>query len=129
MEAALEAQGVRVSWKEFSCGPSLMRALDREEIDYCVTGEGPPILAQAAGVPFVYAGFEPLAPQSQALVVRQDSPLVTAADLRGRVIALNAGSNVHYPVLRALQNQGMSLNDVQCRYLAPNEALWRIRRG
>jgi len=39
-----------------------------------------------------------------------------AADLRGRVIALNAGSNVHYPVLRALQNQGMSLNDVLSKY-------------
>ncbi|PPQ31159.1 hypothetical protein CCR94_10090 [Rhodoblastus sphagnicola] len=129
LEAALEAQGVRVSWKEFSCGPSLLRALDREEIDYCVTGEGPPIFAQAAGVPFVYAGFEPPAPQSQALVVRQDSPLVTAADLRGRVIALNEGSNVHYLVLRALQNQGMSLDDVQCLYLTPDEALWRIRRG
>jgi aliphatic sulfonates family ABC transporter substrate-binding protein len=129
LENALEAQGVRVSWREFPSGPSLLEALDRQEIDYCITGEGPPIFAQAAGVSFVYAGFGPPAPQGEGLVVRNDSSYSTLADLRGRTIALNKGSNVHYLLLRALQSHGMTLADVRCQYLPPDEALQRIESG
>ena len=37
----------KVEWKEFPSGPPLLEALN--------AGETPPIFAQAAGIPFVYA--------------------------------------------------------------------------
>ena len=49
--------GIEVKWVEFSFGPPLLEALNAGAIDFGHAGETPPIFAQAAGVPFVYAAY------------------------------------------------------------------------
>jgi sulfonate transport system substrate-binding protein len=85
-------------------------------------GETPPIFAQAGGVDFVYIANEPPAPKGEALVVQQDSPIRTVADLRGKKVALNRGSNVHYLLVKALQRAGLTYTDIQPVYLTPADA-------
>jgi sulfonate transport system substrate-binding protein len=85
-------------------------------------GETPPVFAQAGGVPFVYIATDPPAPKAEAIVVRKDSPVKTIADLKGKKIALNRGSNVHFLLVKALEKVNLTLKDVEVVYLAPGDA-------
>ncbi|WGS51722.1 sulfonate ABC transporter substrate-binding protein [Paraburkholderia sp. D15] len=122
LEKRLAAQGATVQWLEFPAGPQLLEGLNAGAVDVGTVGETPPIFAQAAGVDFVYIGNEPPAPKGEAIVVPQNSPIRSVADLRGKKVALNRGSNVHYLLVKALQHAGLSYTDIQPVYLTPADA-------
>jgi sulfonate transport system substrate-binding protein len=122
LEKRLAPQGISVQWLEFPAGPQLLEGLNAGAVDVGAVGETPPIFAQAAGVDFVYIGNEPPAPKGEALVVQQDSPLRTVADLRGKKVALNRGSNVHFLLVEALKRAGLGYVDIQPIYLTPADA-------
>ena len=129
LEATLSAQGVRVQWIGFPAGPQLLEALNAGSIDLGHTGDTPPILAQAAGVPLVYVAQEAERPHSEAIVVRPDSPIRTVGDLKGRRIALNKGSNVHYLLIRALEGAGVAYDQVHPVFLPPSDARVALEGG
>jgi sulfonate transport system substrate-binding protein len=129
VEKRLALQGVAVEWVEFAAGPVLLEALGAGSIDFGMTGEAPPIFAQAAGNPLRYVGVEPSGPAGEAILVAKDSPITSLAGLRGKRVALNKGSNVHYFLLQALAKAGLKLNDVQPTYLAPADARAAFERG
>ena len=116
-------------WTEFPSGPPLLEALNVGAIDFGVAGETPPIFAQAAGAPLVYLAYDPPAPQGEAILVPKDSALKSVADLRGKKIALNKGSNVHYLLVKALEKAGLKYSDVQPVFLPPSDALAAFTRG
>ena len=129
LEKRLAAQGVSVKWTEFPAGPQLLEGLNVGSIDFGTVGEAPPIFAQAAGANFVYVANEPPAPESEAIVVPKDSPLHSVKDLKGKRIALNKGSNVHYLLVRLLEQAGVAYKDVETVYLAPADARAAFERG
>lgn len=129
LEKRAEALGYKVSWAEFPAGPQLLEALNAGAIDFGNTGETPPIFAQAAGAPLVYVGYEPAAPKGEAILVPKDSPIRTLADLKGKKIALNRGSNVHYLLAKALEKAGVAYADVQFSFLTPADARAAFERG
>ena len=51
LEKRLEPLGFSVAWTEFPGGPQLLEALNVGALDFGITGEAPPIFAQAAGAP------------------------------------------------------------------------------
>jgi sulfonate transport system substrate-binding protein len=122
LEKRLAAQGATVQWLEFPAGPQLLEGLNAGAVDVGTVGETPPIFAQAAGVDFVYIGNEPPAPKGEAIVVQHDSPIRSVAELRGKKVGLNRGSNVHYLLVKALQHAGLSYSDIQPVYLTPADA-------
>jgi sulfonate transport system substrate-binding protein len=129
LEGKLKPLGYSVSWTEFPSGPPLLEALNVGAIDFGITGETPPIFAQAAGAPLVYLAYDPPAPRGEAVLVPKDSPLKSVADLRGKKVALNKGSNVHYLLVRALEQAGLKYTDIQPVFLAPADALAAFTRG
>ncbi|MEP9354683.1 sulfonate ABC transporter substrate-binding protein [Xanthobacter sp. KR7-65] len=129
LEARLKPLGYQVKWAEFPAGPQLLEAVNAGAVDFGNTGEAPPIFAQAAGAPLVYVGYEPAAPQGEAILVPKDSPLKTLADLKGRTIALNKGSNVHYLLVKALEQAGVPYSDVKTAFLTPADARAAFERG
>ncbi|MDN7632888.1 sulfonate ABC transporter substrate-binding protein [Burkholderia cepacia] len=122
LEKRLASQGVTVQWLEFPAGPQLLEGLNAGAIDVGTVGETPPIFAQAGGVDFVYIGNEPPAPQGEAIVVLPDSPIRNVAQLRGKKVAFNKGSNVHYLLVKALEHAGLTYADIQPIYLTPADA-------
>ena len=122
LEEKLKPQGYSVEWTEFPAGPQLLEALNVGAIDFGTTGEAPPIFAQAAGAPLVYVGVEPPAPEAEAILVPKDSPLKTVADLKGKKVALNKGSNVHYLLVKALEKAGLAYSDIEVSFLPPADA-------
>ena len=57
LEEKLKPLGYKVAWTEFPSGPPLLEALNVGAIDFGITGEAPPIFAQAAGAPLLYVGL------------------------------------------------------------------------
>ena len=129
LEKRLAEQGVSVKWTEFPAGPVLLEGLNVGSIDFGTVGEAPPIFAQAAGANLVYVGNEPPSPASEAIVVPKGSSLRTLADLKGKKIALNKGSNVHYLLLKALEKAGVAYADIQPVFLPPADARAAFERG
>ena len=125
LEKRLAAQGVNVQWTEFPGGPQLLEGLNVGSIDFGVTGETPPVFAQAAGADLLYVAYEPPAPTSEAILVPKDSPIKSVAELKGKKIVLNKGSNVHYLLVRALEDAGLKYTDVQTVFLPPRCA-WAL---
>ena len=51
------------------------------------------------------------------------------ADLKGRKVALNKGSNVHYLLVKQLERAGVAYRDVNVVYLTPSDARAAFERG
>lgn len=129
LEAALKAQGVEVKWVEFPAGPQLLEGLNVGSVVFGEAGEAPPIFAQAANSNLVYVANQPAAPLGEALIVQKDSQIKTVDDLKGKRIALNKGSNVHYLLLKLLEKHQLSLGDIEVVYLPPSDARAAFERG
>ena len=129
LEKRLAPQGVAVKWVEFPAGPQLLEGLNVGAIDVGFVGEAPPIFAQAAGARFVYVGNDPAAPTAEALVVPKESPLKSVADLKGKRIALNKGSNVHYLLVKLLEKNGLKYSDITPVFLPPADARAAFEKG
>uniref|UniRef100_UPI0005B2A765 aliphatic sulfonate ABC transporter substrate-binding protein n=1 Tax=Methylobacterium sp. B34 TaxID=95563 RepID=UPI0005B2A765 len=129
LEKALQPLGTAVAWSEFPSGPPLLEALNAGAIDFGSAGEAPPIFAQAASPELRYVAAEPPAPRGEAILVPKDSPIRSVADLRGKTVALNKGSNVHYLLVRALEQAGVPYDAVTLAYLAPADANAAFVRG
>ena len=129
LEKNLAPTGFRVEWTEFPGGPQLLEALNVGALDFGITGEAPPIFAQAAGAPLVYVANEPAAPLSEAILVPKDSPIHSVAELKGRKVALNKGSNVHYLLVKALEKAGLRYSEITPVFLRPSDARAAFEHG
>jgi len=129
LEKHLAPLGVSVSWTEFNAGPVQLEALNVGSIDFGDVGEAPPIFAQAAGAPLVYAGATVPRPKLEAIIVPKGSPIQTVADLKGKRVAYNKGSNVQYFLVKLLQKNGLHYSDVQSIFLPPADARAAFEKG
>ncbi|WP_312056712.1 sulfonate ABC transporter substrate-binding protein [Acinetobacter courvalinii] len=129
LEKTLAAQGVQVKWVEFPAGPQLLEGLNVGSVVLGEAGEAPPIFAQAANPNLIYVANQPAAPSAEALIVQKDSPIQSIQDLKGKRIALNKGSNVHYLLLKLLEENNLTLSDIQPVYLPPSDARAAFEKG
>jgi sulfonate transport system substrate-binding protein len=119
LDQALARTGDRVEWSEHPAGPQMLQAMGAGALDFGIAGDTPPIFAQAASQRIVYVAHEPPAPFGEAILVPKGSRIASVADLRGKTVALNRGSNVHWLLVRALQKAGMGMHDIRPVFLAP----------
>lgn len=121
--------GSKVQWIEFPAGPQLLEALAVGGLEFGLTGDSPPVFAQAAGKDLLYVGAEPAKPLSSAILVKPDSPIHTLADLKGRRVALQKGSSSHYLLVRAVEKAKLAWSEIHPIYLPPSDARAAFERG
>src|SRR5580658_10897932 len=119
LEKRLAPLHVEVQWTEFPAGPQLLEGLNVGSIDFGTVGEAPPIFAQAAGADLVYVGNEPPASAAEAIVVPANSPIKSVKELKGKKVALNKGSNVHYLLVKLLEQARLKYKDIDAVFLTP----------
>ncbi|MFB2924125.1 MULTISPECIES: sulfonate ABC transporter substrate-binding protein [Aerosakkonema] len=129
LEKHLASMGLSVQWVEFPAGPPIMAAMAEGKVDMGMAGEVPPLFAQASGVPLVYVANEQPVPTMMGILVRNNSPIKTLADLKGKKITATKASAGHYLLIQALLRTGLTLDDVQAVYLPPPEGQEAFRRG
>ena len=129
LEKRLADRGIAVSWSEFTSGPPLLEALGAGALDLGATGDVPPLFAQAAGGHLYYVGLYRGSPAGSAILVRKDSPIKSLEDLKGKKVAFNKGSNVHYLLVKALEEAGLTYADVEPSFLAPADGRAAFEKG
>lgn len=129
LEEKLAPLGVKVTWTEFTAGPVQLEALNAGAIDFGNVGDAPLIFAQAAGAPIAYVAASPARPHVEAVIVPAASSIQTVADLKGKKVAFNKGSNVHYFFVKLLQKHGLQYSDVTPVFLPPSDARAAFERG
>jgi sulfonate transport system substrate-binding protein len=122
LEKRLEPMGVSVEWFEFQAGPPLLEALNAGSIDFGRTGDSPPIFAQASGSSLVYVAVGNPKSKGSGILVKQDSPIKSLEDLKGKTIGFAKGSSSHFFLVKALEKAGLTLNDIKPAYLSPGDA-------
>jgi sulfonate transport system substrate-binding protein len=135
LRALLEAAGqldklsYEVQWSEFPAAAPLAEALNAEAIDFGPIGDAPLIFAIAAGTRIKAFAVNRSDAYGTAVLVRPDSPLKTAADLKGKLIGTNRGSIGHFIALKALASAGLKAEDAQIRFIPPAEAKLALTQG
>ncbi|MBW8714582.1 MAG: ABC transporter substrate-binding protein [Variovorax paradoxus] len=131
LEAAggLEGLGYDIQWSEFPAAAPLAEALNAAAVDSGPIGDAPLIFALAAGTRVKAIGANRSDSYGTAVLVRPDSPLKTAADLKGKSIATNRGSIGHYVTLKAITAAGLKPEEANIRFLAPADAKLALTQG
>jgi sulfonate transport system substrate-binding protein len=129
LETRLKPLGYRVDWAIFTSGPPILEALNDGAVDFAFTGEPPPIFAQAAGVPVVYAAATNPSPRSVAILTEPGSTIRAVADLKGKKVAVAKGSSAHYLVVSALRHAGLTWSDIEPVYLQPSDGRVALQSG
>lgn len=129
VEAAFKPLGIDIKWIDFQFGPPLLEAVNVGSVDFGYVGDAPPIFAQAGGAKIRYAAAVVSRGNNQAILVQQDSPIRTIAELKGKKIAFGKGSSAHNLLVAALEKSGVAWSDITPVPLAPADAVAAFAKG
>ncbi|OPA90338.1 ABC transporter substrate-binding protein [Pseudomonas fluorescens] len=136
IKALLEASGetsnvpYAIQWSEFPSASPLGEALNAGAVDVGALGDAPYVFALGAGATLkVVSIIHAEGRNTTALVVPKDSPIKTAADLKGKKIVTGRGSIGHYLAIKALASAGLTSQDVQFIFLLPAESRLVLDNG
>ncbi|MCF5686241.1 ABC transporter substrate-binding protein [Pseudomonas sp. PA-1-3F] len=132
LEASGESQNVpyEIKWSEFPSASPLGEALNAGAVDVGALGDAPYVFALGAGASIkVISIIHAEGRNTTALLVPKDSPIKTAADLKGKKIVTGRGSIGHYLAIKALNDAGLTTQDVQFIFLLPAESRLVLDNG
>ncbi|MEH1824639.1 MAG: aliphatic sulfonate ABC transporter substrate-binding protein [Nostoc sp.] len=129
LEKRLQPQGISVTWNEFSSTAPLLEGMGVGAIVFGGGGGTGSVFAQAADKQFVRVAASTSSPRSSAILVLENSPIKTLADLKGKKVAFAKGSSSQYMIVRALEKVCLKYTDIQPIFLTPAEALPAFQRG
>jgi sulfonate transport system substrate-binding protein len=111
VEKEFAKDGVSVEWVKSAGSNTALDALSKNTVDFGSTAGAAALMARANGLAiksiYVYSR-----PEWTALVVAQNSPLKSVADLKGKKVAVTLGTDPHIFLLRALEDAGLSDKDI-----------------
>lgn len=132
LEASGESQNVpyEIKWSEFPSASPLGEALNAGAVDVGALGDALYVFALGAGASIkVISIIHAEGRNTTALLVPKDSPIKTAADLKGKKIVTGRGSIGHYLAIKALNDAGLTTQDVQFIFLLPAKSRLVLDNG
>lgn len=119
-----------LQFADFDSAPPLIEAMKAGRVDVAWGGEVPVFFGISNGVPVVLlAGGRSSATGQSRILVKDDSPIRTVADLRGKKIAMPLYTVPHYPLAVALQRAGLAWSDVDVVNLNTTDGLAAFNTG
>jgi sulfonate transport system substrate-binding protein len=130
LERALAARGTRVEWAgPFAAAAPALEALNAGSIDITAGSSTACITALAARIPMVIFAYQKIAAGAEGILVKQDAPIRSLADLAGRSVAVNRGGTGEYLLMRALSRNGIDPALVRRAYLSPSDSAAAFAQG
>ncbi|MGZ9792231.1 aliphatic sulfonate ABC transporter substrate-binding protein [Bacillus atrophaeus] len=128
-EETFEKEGIKVKWTEFQSGPPQFEGLAADKLDFSQVGNSPVISGQAAGISFKEIGLSQDGLKANGILVKKDSGIDNLKDLKGKKIAVAKGSSGFDFLYKALDQAGLSADDVNIIQLQPDEATSAFENG
>jgi sulfonate transport system substrate-binding protein len=112
----------KIEWSEFPAAAPILEALNAGALDVGYTGDLAFLTVYAAGAPIKAIGGTRADARTQAILVRQDSPIKTAADLKGKRLAGTRGGWGQFLIDATLEKAGHEIDDATFEPLGPVDA-------
>ena len=125
----LDGLPYRLEWNQFAAAAPVLEALNAGAVDLAFAGDAPTTFALAAGLQARIIAPIRTTGAGTAIMVGQDSPIRSAADLKGRTVAVNRGSIGHSLVLAVAEAQGWPFSAIKIANLMPGEAKTALSTG
>ena len=131
----LEISGVandlpyKIEWSEFPAAAPILEALNAGALDVGYTGDLAFLSVYGAGAPIKAIGGTRSDPKTQAILVRNDSPIKTVADLRGKRLAGTRGGWGQFLIDATLEKTGFAIADATFAPLGPVDAKIALLAG
>ena len=119
----------RIEWSEFPAAAPILEALNAGALDVGYTGDLAFLSVYAAGAPIKAIGGTRSDARTQAILVRQDSPIKTAADLKGKRLAGTRGGWGQFLIDATLEKTGNKIGDATFAPLGPVDAKIALLAG
>ena len=103
---------VTIEWKLFDSGGAVNEAIVAGAVDIGLVGSSPASRGLSTGVEYQIPWIFDVIGKAEALVVNPAFGATSVADLKGATIATPFASTSHYSLLAALQNAGLTEQDV-----------------
>lgn len=126
---ALDNLPYQITFSTFTFGPPQIEALNAGRIDFAVTGNTPPVFGAAANSKTRVVSAYDGAQTGEQILVRTDSSIRGAEDLRGKTLLVAKGSAAHANILEHLADAGIKPRDVKLVFLQPADALSAFANG
>src|ERR1700730_3631922 len=112
----------KIEWAEFPAAAPILEALNAGALDVGYTGDLSFLSVYAAGAPIKAIGGTKSDAKTQAILVRQDSPIKSAADLKGKRLAGTRGGWGQFLIDATLEKAQIKLEDATFAPLGPVDA-------
>jgi sulfonate transport system substrate-binding protein len=129
LEKRFGDKGVTIEWNEFTSGPPILEAVGAGALDFGITGDVPPLFAQASRGDILYVGAYKGPAAFHGLLVKKDAPYQKIEDLKGKKVAYKRGSSAHNFAIKALRKAGLTVSDIVEVDLAPPDAAAAFKNG
>jgi sulfonate transport system substrate-binding protein len=119
----------KIEWSEFPAAAPILEALNAGALDVGYTGDLSFLSVYASGAPIKAIGGTRSDARTQAILVRQDSPIKTAADLKGKRLAGTRGGWGQFLIDATLEKSGYKLEEATFAPLGPVDAKIALLAG
>ncbi|HEY9759056.1 MAG TPA: aliphatic sulfonate ABC transporter substrate-binding protein [Oculatellaceae cyanobacterium] len=119
-EQALKPLGATAAYDEFQSLPTINEAFATKRLDAVVEAEAPCIVGRAAGIDLKILGVSALV--DVPVVVNTKSGINSIAALKGKKVAVLAGTSAHYILCKLLEGAGLGKNDIHIVDMTPPDA-------
>jgi sulfonate transport system substrate-binding protein len=128
LEDALSDQDIAVNWVQSAGSNKANEALRADAIDVGSTAGSAALLFRSNGSPIQVIDIYSQ-PEWSALVVPGGSAITEVADLRGKQIAATKGTDPYFFLLQALEEAGLTLDDVTVQNLQHADGWAALQNG
>jgi sulfonate transport system substrate-binding protein len=119
----------KLEWSEFPAAAPILEALNAGALDVGYTGDLSFLSVYATGAPIKAIGGTRSDARTQAILVRNDSPIKTAADLKGKRLAGTRGGWGQFLIDATLEKSGFAIEDATFAPLGPVDAKVALLAG
>jgi sulfonate transport system substrate-binding protein len=124
--------GYEVEYSLFNNGPAFMEAVPSGAVDVAIMADTPSIFAQVGKIPVKVVAVQDTLKDGESfveIVANPDSGITSVADLKGKKVAINPATILQYTVVRALEAEGLSYDDITPVELPLPDAAAALAKG
>jgi sulfonate transport system substrate-binding protein len=119
----------KIEWSEFPAAAPILEAINAGALDVGYTGDLSFLTVYATGAPIKAIGGTRSDARTQAILVRGDSPIKSAADLKGKRLAGTRGGWGQFLIDATLEKAGNRIEDATFAPLGPVDAKTALLAG